>query len=73
MNFLLVFTMLKNSENAPDTKISKWAAQNWLYLHNDNESEHRTDFTEKRDDRSLRFDNQLDLPCYADSDWGAWM
>ena len=32
MNFLLIFTMFKNSGNTPDTKISKWAAQNWLYI-----------------------------------------
>ena len=32
VNFLLIFTMFKNSENTPDTKISKWAAQNWLYI-----------------------------------------
>ena len=44
------------------------AAQNGLYLHNDIESEHRTDFTKKRDDRSLGFNIQLDLLCYADSD-----
>ena len=63
--------MLKNSENAPDTKLGKCVGLIRLDLQNDSESEHRTDFTEKRDDGSLQFDIQLELPCHTDSDWGA--
>ena len=65
--------MFKNSENAPDTKVSKWATENWPYLQNNGELKYGADFARKSYERSLRFVIQFDRLCWANSDSGAWI
>ena len=65
--------MFKNSENAPDTEVSKWATQNWPYLQNNGELEYGAGFARESYDGSFRFVLQLDRLSWANSDSGAWM
>ena len=65
--------MFKNSENAPDTKVSKWPTQNRPYLQNNSELEHGGGFAGESYDRSLRSAIQFDHLCRTKSDCRAWV